>query len=126
MLSVVYKILSEVLKQRIERHLDKQTGEYQAGFRKGRSCVEQIFVIKYLIKNKLMRNIKKVFMTFVDFKKYCNTLIEILREFAVDEKSVALIRQTLTDTYSQVLFLGDRSEPSEVVVVVVVASYQFC
>lgn len=47
-------------------------------------------------------------MTFHDFKKAYNsvdhvTLINIFREFGVDDKSLTLIQQILTDAYTQVL-----------------------
>lgn len=119
LLPVAYKILSIALRHRIEEHVDKQLGEYQAGFRKGRSCAEQIFTIKTLIKTKMLAADKKVIMTFVDFKKAYDsidrdTVIEVLKEFGVDDKTTTLIHQTLKNTRSQVKFLGELSEPFEI------------
>ena len=59
-------------------------------------------------------------MTFVDFKKAYdsidrNTLIKVMEEFGIDDKSIKLIQQTLTNTRSQVKFLGEWSEPFEIV-----------
>ena len=61
--------------------LDPQLGEYQAGFRKGRSCSEQILNLKNIIEIRKMRILKYV-VTFVDFQKAYdsidrNTLIEV-------------------------------------------------
>lgn len=117
-LPAVYKILSKALQNRIEKHIDQQLGEYQAGFRKGRSCAEQIFTIKTLIKTKTLAADKKVIMTFVNFKKAYNsidwdTLIKMLEEFRIDDETTTLIQQTLTNTRPQVKFLGELSEPFE-------------
>lgn len=40
-------------------------------------------------------------------------LINILLEFGLDYKSLAIIKQTL-DTYSQVKFMGDVSKPFKI------------
>ncbi|CAH2008602.1 unnamed protein product [Acanthoscelides obtectus] len=43
LLDVVYKILSTLLKMRLEKIIDPQLGDYQAGLRKGRSITDNIF-----------------------------------------------------------------------------------
>lgn len=110
LLPVTYKILSKALQNRLEPQLDPQLGEYQAGFRRARSCVEQILNLKLLIKHQKQRA-KNLFVTFVDFKKAYDsidreTLFNVLEEFGADEKSVAITKQTLSDTKSKVKFQG--------------------
>ncbi|KAI5731310.1 hypothetical protein M8J77_008047 [Diaphorina citri] len=113
LLPVTYKILSKALQNRLEDQLDQEIGEYQGGFRKGRSCVEQILNLKFVIRYRKVRS-KDTFITFVDFKKAYDsidreTLFNVLEEFGADEKTVTIIRQTLTNTESKVKFAGEVS-----------------
>ena len=115
---VTYKILSKALLNRAEGILDQQLGEYQAGFRKGRSCSEQILNLKNIIEMRKIRNLKYV-VTFVDFRKAYdsldrNTLINILRELGLDNKTTEIIEATLTNTTSKIKFMGELSDPFEI------------
>lgn len=116
LLSVTYKILSKALLNRLEPQVDKMIGEYQAGFRKGRSCSEQIWNLRTLLK---VRQTNNTVVTFVDFRKAYDsidrqTLFDTLEEYGVDRKTSSLIKQTLTDTTSKIKFMGEISEPFEI------------
>ncbi|KAI5734809.1 hypothetical protein M8J77_010675 [Diaphorina citri] len=119
LLQVTYKIFSKALQNRLEKQVDEQIGEYQAGFRRGRSCVEQIANLKFILRHRKLRG-QHTFVTFVDFKKAYDSidretlLINTLREFKVDAKTTALIHQTLTDTESKVKFAGIASKPFKI------------
>ncbi|KAI5743682.1 hypothetical protein M8J77_021057 [Diaphorina citri] len=94
--------------------LDRQLGEYQAGFRKSRSCAEQIHNIKSLISYNTVRSSPFV-ISFIDFQKAYDcidreTLINTLFELGLDRKTCNLINATLGDTTSKVKFRGELSE----------------
>lgn len=113
LLPVTYKILSKALSNRLESQADYQIGEYQAGFRKGRSCIEQIWNLKNILQ---IRNCKNTIVTFVDFKKAYDsidrqTLFDTLQEFGIDRKTRVIIQQTLTNTTSKIKFMGEISKP---------------
>lgn len=96
LLPVTYKILSKALLNRLEAQLDPQIGDYQGGFRKGRSCTEQILNLKFIIRYRRQRA-KDIHVTFVDFKKAYDsidreTLFNTLEEFGADDKSVAITK----------------------------------
>ena len=46
LLSIPGKVLASVILERIKDAVDKQLRQEQAGFRKGRSCCEQIFMLR--------------------------------------------------------------------------------
>ena len=46
LLTVVGKVYGRVLIERIRRGTDKVTGEEQCGLRRGRGCVDQVFVVR--------------------------------------------------------------------------------
>lgn len=115
LLQVAYKILSTCLLKRTQEQLERQIGDYQAGFRPGRSCIEQIFNLKTILKHKAIRN-APIICTFVDFKKAYDSidrqsLFNILEELGLDSKTLRLIKESLTDTVSKVKFMGEISEP---------------
>lgn len=115
LLPVTYKILSKALMNNIEAQAEHKIGEYQAGFRKSRSCPEQIFNLKTILRIRAMRNLNTV-VTFVDFKKAYDsidrqTVFLTLEEVGIDKTTRKLVEQTLTDTTSKVKFLGEVSEP---------------
>lgn len=118
LLPITYKILSKALQTRAEEQLDPELGDYQGGFRKGRSCVEQIMNLRSVLSYLKLRS-KKFVVTFVDFKKAYDsvdrtTLLQILQEFGLDNKTRAIIQQTLSNTTSKVKFRGEISHAFEI------------
>lgn len=115
-LPVTYKILSSALLRRLEEQADHQIGEYQAGFRRGRSCSEQIWSLKTILQ---IRSCRNTVVTFVDFMKAYDsidreTLFDTLKEFGIDKKTISIIQATLTNTTSKVKFMGEVSDPFEI------------
>lgn len=112
LLPIAYKILSKALLNRLEPQVDQHIGEYQAGFRKGRSCIEQIWNLKTILHIRRCRNTT---VTFVDFKKAYDsvdrlTLFNRLEELGVDRKTRSIIQETLVGTTSKVKFMGEISD----------------
>lgn len=115
LLEVTYKILSKALLNRADYQLDSQIGEYQGGFRKSRSCVEQIFNLKSIMEYCKCQS-RTYVITFIDFQKAYDSidrssLFLTLKELGLDNKTISIIKATLTDTYSKVKFLGELSDP---------------
>ena len=67
-LSVPGKIFCRVVLQRIRQGVDKRLREEQAGFRSGRSCTDQIFVLRNIVEQCLEWN-SSLYMNFIDFEK---------------------------------------------------------
>jgi len=118
LLPVTYKILSKALLNRAEPQLDPCIGEYQAGFRKARSCAEQIFNLKSIISYFRLRS-RDLYVVFIDFQKAYDsidrsTLFQTLQEFGLDNKTREIIQSTLSNTSSKVKFRKEISEPFEI------------
>lgn len=118
LLPVTYKILSKALLNRAEPQLDPQLGEYQSGFRKSRSCAEQIFNLKSIISYFKLRS-RDLYVVFIDFQKAYDsidraTLFQTLREFGLDNKTREIIQSTLSNTSSKVKFRTEISESFEI------------
>ncbi len=68
LLSVPGKVYGRILNERMMKITDMNVGDEQGGFRKGRGCVDQIFVVKILVEKYLEKN-RKLFAAFMDLEK---------------------------------------------------------
>jgi len=73
LLCTAYKIYAEVMRKRMEKIMEekKMIPESQAGFRKGRSTIDNIFALNHLIQRERMRSKeedRKIYALFVDLK----------------------------------------------------------
>ena len=70
LLNCICKIYSSVLNDRIRKYLEQNQllADEQNGFRANRSCMDHIYSLHWIIKNKINNN-KSIFATFTDFQK---------------------------------------------------------
>ena len=68
LLSVVGKVYGRVLIERVIECTDKAIGEEQCGFRSGRGCIDQIFVVRQICE-KMLEKHQDVFWAFMDLEK---------------------------------------------------------
>ena len=68
LLSVPGKVFCRVMLKRIKTSLDKILREEQAGFRPGRSCTDQIFVLRTILEQSMEWN-STLYLNFIDFEK---------------------------------------------------------
>lgn len=113
-LSATYKILSQALLTRVKVQLNSWIGEYRVGFRKSRSCIEQILNPKsILVHRNLIASLYAT--TLVDFSKAYDSinrhsLFQTLNELRLDSKTINLVKATLFNTTSKVKFRRDLSK----------------
>ena len=84
-----------VILNRLKAKADKLLAEKQAGFRQGRSTIEQGFKSR-VIKKKHLQHQNVLFHNFIDFKKtfdrVCHAGVwQVLRSFNIDEGLVQVI-----------------------------------
>src|SRR6478735_7699035 len=68
LISHASKILLHLIKRRITPIIEKQLGDSQMGFRKGKGTRDAIFQLR-LISERSLQVDKKVYMCFVDYQK---------------------------------------------------------
>lgn len=98
----------QVLLHRLKAKAEETLSEEQAGFRTGRSTVEQIFNLRLLIEKHLQHN-KDIYHNFIDFKKAFDRvwqagLWQVMREFNFDNNIVKIIQALYDNASSAVLF----------------------
>ncbi len=98
LLSCIYKIYSAILNNRLTKHLDDNSliHDEQNGFREGRSCVDHIFTLSSIIRNKIQQK-QDIYACYVDFRKAFDFLdreMMLFRflEFGIDGKFYSVIK----------------------------------
>ena len=114
LLSVPCKIFCRVMLNRIKDSVEKKLREEQAGFRAGRSCVDQIFVLRTIIEQSVEWN-SSLYMNFIDFEKafdsvHHKTLWEILWSYGFPIKLINILRNMYEDNQCSVRHGGQQSE----------------
>ena len=95
LLSMPSKIFCRVLLNRIEEAIDVNLRQEQAGFRRGKGCMDQIFSLRNIIEQSTEWN-APLCIGFKNFKKafdsiHHETLWKILRHYGLPQKIVDLI-----------------------------------
>ena len=93
---MVGKILARIVKERLEGIADRVLPESQSGFRKGRGCVDMIFVARQLIEKTREHN-DTLYMLFVDLKKAYDSvprqaLWKVLEKCGVPPRMLSIVR----------------------------------
>ena len=96
LLSVPSKILAKIIFQRISDTVDKSLRKEQAGFRKNRGCIDQIFTLRNIIEQCTEWQ-RQLYVNFVDFEKafdsiHRESIWQILRAYGIPQKIVQLIK----------------------------------
>ena len=118
LLPVTYKVFSTILFNRLSPIVDDIVGEYQCGFRKGRSTIDQIFTLRQTLEKCREYGIETHHL-FIDFKAAYDSihrteLLKALLEFNIPTKLIKLVKLTLTETISMVRVQGETSAPFEI------------
>ena len=118
LLNVSYKILAVILYDRLAIYSEEIIGDYQCGFRNGRSTTDQLFIIRQIMEKAWEHNIS-IHQLFVDFKQAYDSIIRnvlfgIMEEFGIPSKLIRLTKATLTATKCKILIQGTLSDPFDI------------
>ena len=103
LLSSGYKLYTEMIFGRLQKEVDekKLLPEGQAGFRKGRSTTDNIYILNHIVQKAKMRN-KRIYAMFVDLKAAFDTVDrEILWEIVEEMGISAYIIERLKGIYKE-------------------------
>ncbi len=73
LLSCVFKLYERVILSRIKKTVDFEIVEEQAGFREGRDCTDQNYILFETLCSRASEN-KKTFAAFIDIRKAFDTV----------------------------------------------------
>ena len=107
LLSVTSKVLSRVILNRLSETSDTLLRKEQAGFRKGRSCADQIFTLRQIVEQSNEWN-TTIYANFIDFAKAFDSinrpaLWRILSHYGIPDKMISIIKLMYTEFKAQVI-----------------------
>lgn len=113
LLSCAYKILSNILFRRLTPFAEREIGRYQAGFRRGRSTIDQIFTLRTILERGHEYKMPTHHL-FIDFKSAYDSikrpkLYEALLQMGIPCKLVNLVKLTMKEVRCQVRIQADSS-----------------
>ena len=108
------RVLTKILLRRIQATTAFAIGEYQAGFRPGRSTIDQIFVVRQLMERHIEFN-QELYQLFVDFRQafdliWREGLWHILLHYGIPYEIVQIIKSLYDQFRGQVITVDGLSE----------------
>ena len=118
LLSLTSKVFNRIILQRITSAVDNILRQEQACFRKGRSCIDHIFVLRQILEQSREWN-STLYVAFVDFEKafdslHRKSLWKILRHYGIPQKLVDIIKSLYENFECRVTHSNNLTEPFKV------------
>ncbi|VDO74779.1 unnamed protein product [Schistosoma margrebowiei] len=118
LLSVPGKVFNRVLLNRMKDTVDAQLRDQQGGFRKDRSCTDQIETLRIIVEQSIEWN-STLYIIFIDYEKAFDsvdrrTLWKLLRHYGVPEKIVNIIRNSYDGLQCKVVHGGQLTDAFQV------------
>nr|CAH8843517.1 unnamed protein product [Trichobilharzia regenti] len=115
LLSTPSKILSRIILERLKDALETELRPEQAGFRKGKSCTDQIATLRIIITEQSMEWRSNLYLNFIDFEKAFDSvdlevIWKLLEYYGVPQIFINLIQQLYDNGTCQVIHNGRLSE----------------
>ena len=101
LLPLASKVLSKILINRIQEGVDSSLRKEQAGFRRGRGTIDQIFILRNILEQVNEWN-ATVYIHFVDFEKafdsiHRDSLWIIMRQYGIPGKLIRMVQALYKD-----------------------------
>jgi len=99
LLLVVGKVLNRIILLRLQQAVDATLRDQQAGFRKDRSCIDQIATLRIVIEQSIEWN-TSLYINFVDYEKAFDSLDRnalwcLMRHYGIPGKFIRIIKKLL-------------------------------
>ena len=114
LLSVPGKVFTRVMLNRINDTVDETLRENQCGFRKGRGCSDQIFILRQLIEKKLEFN-EDLVMCFIDFAQAYDSIWregawKLLGKYGIHAKIIRIMENLYSTVLACIRIDGEETE----------------
>ena len=118
LLSIPSKVLTKIILERMKDALDQTLRDEQAGFRKERSCTDQIATLRVIVEQTIEWQ-TPLYICFVDFEKAFDsidrqTIWNILLHYGVPIKMIHIIKTLFEWFFCQIIHNGIFSDEFEI------------
>ena len=118
LLSIPSKIFYRIILDRMIDAVDLQLRDQQAGFRKDRSCIDQIATLRIILEQSLEWN-SPLYVNFIDYEKAFDsldrkTLWKLLRHHGVPEKLTNIVQKSYGGMVCRVIHRGQLTDAFQV------------
>ena len=112
--SVPSKILTRIILERLKDAIEERLRPEQAGFRKDKSCTDQIATLRIIIEQSLEWN-STLYLNFIDFQKAFDSvdrevIWKLLQHYGIPPVFINLIQQLYDNATCQVIHNGKLTE----------------
>ena len=115
-MSCVAKVYSCVLNNRLQYHLNNNNllSDTQNGFRAGRSCIDHIFSLVTILRNRKLLN-QETFLCFIDFRRAFDSVNHILlfnilsSDFGIVGKMYNSLKSLYSNPITRVILTSDHA-----------------
>ncbi|VDO98886.1 unnamed protein product [Schistosoma margrebowiei] len=114
----ILSTIFRVLLNRMKDSVDTQLRDQQAGFRKDRSCTDQISTLRIIVEQSVEWN-SSLYINFIDYEKSFDsmdrtTLCRFLQLYGVPEKIVNIIQNSYDGLNCKIVHTGQLTDSFEV------------
>jgi hypothetical protein len=118
LLPIAGKLLSGIILKRLSAHLDSLTPDTQAGFRAGRSTMDNIFILRQVLERRREYNLDTI-VAFLDYSAAFDSvdqasLWSMLKASGIPIFFINMIRGMYEDSVCRVRVYGELSEPFKI------------
>ena len=118
LLSVPGKVFSRIILERVRGAVNPKLRDQQAGFRRNRSCADQIASLRIIVEQSIKWN-STLYINFIDFEKAFDSvdreiLWKLLRHYGIPDKIISLFQCMYKDLSCKIAHAGQLSESFEV------------
>jgi len=108
--NAINKVIAKIILDRIAPSIEPRLRKEQAGFRRGKSCVDQINTLRIIVEQCRTLN-ASLCLLFIDFEKAFDSLDQqrmwkILSNYGIPEKLIKLICELYDDAFIRVVHRG--------------------
>ena len=100
-----FKVLTRIILERMKKSIDQKFRDEQAGFRKERSCTDQIATLRGIVEQ-TMELQTPLYVCFIDFEKAFDSvdrqaIWDILRHYGVPDKIISVSDDSMRDLHAR-------------------------